>query len=343
MTEFGTLDLEELEGEGARMASSGGQGGGASQGSDMDKYVQMPKVKAGQKANLIVRILPPMKGNKLYQYTRIHTINGRKYHCPRPLVGGKYDWKVPCPICEYYRTIWNKLDKLKKEGKEKSEEYKKLHDEQKAIRPAERYYYNCIVRKLVTEKGEQFNVGPKILSVGIILHKKIISAITGDPNDETIKRLGNVTDPKTGYDFVIRLLGQGGEENYPKYDDSSFLDAPSVLGTPEEVKAWTENLHDLTTLRVIKGVDILEKELAKHLGFIPKDDPETFSVDALAAKYQNKGTVAAPAPVQDADAALDAVVGGGAVADHSALEEDLSITDAGFMDSIAEAEAAMKG
>jgi uncharacterized Zn finger protein (UPF0148 family) len=259
MTDFGTIDLEGLRNESDRLNTEPGQ-----VNNYLDNYVPMPNVKPGQKGSVTVRILPPLKGGKLFQYTRLHSINGRKYHCPKPLVGGKWDKNVPCPICDYYNALWRQIDKLEEKGK--TEEADRLKAEARSLKPIERYYYNAIVRKMVNDKGEPMvNVGPRILSVGKILHKKIITAIIGD---ESEKAIGDVTHPKNGYDFVIRVEVTAGKDNFPKYDASGFDRDQSVLGTADEIKTWMGGLHDLPKLRMLKETSILELELAKHRGLV---------------------------------------------------------------------------
>lgn len=276
MSEFGNLNLEEMAGEDTRLNTKGGQN------NFLDQFVPMPAVKPGQTGTVAIRVLPPVKGAKLFQYNRVHSINGRKVHCPRPLINNTWDRNVPCPICDYYSSLWKQADKLEKAGQ--VAEADALKDEARDIKPVERYYYNAIVRNLTTEGGEtQQNVGPRILSVGIILHKMIIRAIVGEEGDPDSK-LGNITDLKNGYDFIIRKEVTSGE-GFPKYERSSFARNPSPAGTPEEIKKWAESLHDLSKLRNPKGVDEIEKELAIHRGLI-QDDAESFNTEDFDAKWR---------------------------------------------------------
>lgn len=285
MSDFGVLDLEEMMGEGTRLTEGAGGGEG---GNWLDMFVPMPEVKPGTTGSVSLRILPPVKGGKLFQFTRLHLINERKYHCPKPLVNGKWDKATPCPICDYYNALWREIDKLEDKGdKDRAEELKR---EARGIKPIERYYYNAIVRELRNEKGVEKNVGPRILSVGKILHKMIVRAIVGDENE---KALGDVTHPKTGYDFVIRKELRGtGKDAFPNYDRSSFAREVSPLGTPEEITKWQANLHDLTKLRTLKGVEELETQLAIHRGLIPDTVEAGWSIDNFDAKYKGGATTA---------------------------------------------------
>lgn len=274
MTEFGTLNLEEVAGEDARLSKEG-------TANFLEQFVPMPDVKPGQTGLVTIRILPPIKGGKLFQYNRTHKINERSVHCPRPLVNGKWDKSVPCAICNYYSQLWKDIDALTKEGR--IDECNLLKKEAREIKPTERYYYNAIVRSMMVDGKELKNQGPKILSVGVILHKMIIRAIVGEEGDPDSK-LGNVTDLKNGWDFVIRKEVTVGE-GFPKYDGSKFARNQSPAGTPEEIKKWQESLHDLTKLRNPKNVEYIEKELAIHRGMIP-DDTQAFDITGFDAKWR---------------------------------------------------------
>ena len=276
MSGFGSFNLEDMQGEDVRLNNEGAN-------SFLDQFIPMPEVKPGQTGTLAIRVLPPVKGGRLFQYNRVHSVNGRKVHCPRPLINGKWDRNVPCPICDYYNSLWKQADKLEKSGR--GQEAEACKDEARSIKPVERYYYNAIGRNITVDGAVVKNLGPRILSVGKILHKQIIRAIVGDEGDPDSK-LGNITDLKTGYDFIIRKEVTPGD-GWPKYDRSSFARNPTPAGDPEEVKAWAEGLKDLTKLRSPKEIDVLEKELAIHRGLIP-DESEAFDTNAFDAKWGKK-------------------------------------------------------
>ena len=337
--QFGSLDIEAMQGEDTRLNT---QGGG---NNFLEQFVPMPDVKPGQTGSVAIRLLPPVKGGRLFQYNRVHTINTRKVHCPRPLSNGKWDWKVPCPICEYYSSLWKQADKLDKAGH--GAEADKLKDEARDIKPVERYYYNAIVRSMTVGEETMKNVGPRILSVGKILHRKLIRAIVGDESDPDSK-LGNITHLKNGYDFIIRKEVTTGD-GYPKYDASSFARNSSPTGTADEIAKWVETLHDLTKLRNPKEVDFLEKELAIHRGLI-KDDSETFNTEDFDAKWSQKaseevqelmehtpGGVSVPADVPSSDdGAVQATED--APTSPPAATEDVTIEDADFLAQLEEFE-----
>ncbi len=200
------LDLNELRQEQTRLESTGGN-------NFLDNFARMPE----GEGIVLVRILPPRKGQKLYCVTRTHKLGQKNIHCPQTLVGGK--WQGFCPVCNYYKNLWKEADA--KGG----HEAEKIQAEARSIKPLERYYYNVIVRSQINkDTGEtEKDVGPKILSVGKNLHARIIRAILGDPTlDEP--ELGDVSDPETGRDLkIIKRLRKSGTESYPNYDESKFV------------------------------------------------------------------------------------------------------------------------
>lgn len=316
MSEFGNINLEEMQKEHERVNSDGYQG------NFLDQFVPMPDPPQGKKGSITVRILPPAKGGKLFQYNRYQKVNGRKVHCPRPLnADGKWDKSVPNPLGDYYTALWRKADKVKAEEGE-SPAYNDLVSEARSLKPVERYYYNAVIREITIDGVKQTNVGPRILSVGKTLHGKILTALFGDDTEE---KLGNVTDLKNGFDFVIRVMKAG---EFPKYDDSNFARDSSPAGSPEEISEWAKNLHDLTKFRTILPLERLEKELAIHRGLIA-DEVEGFDVDNFDAKYADE-----EAPVK-ASSKSDSVVSSETTPEASSEEvpgavegaDDLNVED----------------
>lgn len=275
MSEFGQLNLQDMQGEDKRVNTEANN-------TYLDNFVPMPKPKPGQTAVLQVRILPPRKGGRLFEYTRIHNVNGRKVHDPKRLVDGKWDKSNYNPIVDYYNSLWRDADKLEAAGNKEAAELKKK--EARSIKPIERYYYNAIVRKMTDKNGQVLtDVGPRILSVGKTVHKMIVRAIVGDESEAP---LGDITDPVNGYDFIFKVEMRGtGDEAFQNYDRSCFAREPSPLGTPEQIKLWAENLHDLTKCHVVTAPEILDKELAIHRGLIP-DEAQGFDVNKFDQKYK---------------------------------------------------------
>jgi hypothetical protein len=260
---YDALDMQELLRESERLEQ--GQGGDF-----MSDLVRMPE-KAGF---VVVRILPPARGKKLWCATRIHKINRRNLHCPRVQIKTQQDkvfWrdadpKCPCPVCKYNSELWKEMEGA---DEEKVVALKKQATDVKAF---DRYYYNCIVRQQTDPKtGEvQKNVGPKILSVGVQLHDRIVRAITGDKKNEE-PGLGDITDIRNGRDLKIIKAIRPGKDSFPEYNESKFQD-PSPLGDPDQVEQWLASLHDLAALRVLKPLDEMKLELKKHLGIIKNDE-----------------------------------------------------------------------
>lgn len=330
MSEFGKLNLEEMRQEDVRVNTE------QNKNSWVDNYVPMPKPKPGQTAIVQVRILPPRKGGKLFEYTRFHNINKRKVHDPKRLVDGKWDKSTPNPIVDYYNYLWREADKAEQAGRK--DEAERFRQEARGIKPIERYYYNAIVRKMTDENGNTLvNVGPRILSVGKVLHKMIIRAIVGD---ETEKPLGDVTDVSAGFDFFIKVEMRGtGDSAYPNYDRSQFSREPSPLGTPEEVKKWVEELNDLSKNHVVTPFEVLEKELAIHRKLIP-DDKEGFDVGNFDNNY--KATHGSSSASNNTSSSVVTSHDDMSSATSVAPEEDITIEDEDFVRQMAEAEAEME-
>jgi hypothetical protein len=229
-----------------------------------DIFISIPKPKQEGTIMFPVRILPNAQGDKLFQYTRLHLINGIDLHCPKALVLGKkgevvWDRNTNCPICDHYNSLWRQVDELEKQGKKAEAE--KIKKEARLIKPIERYYYNAITRSETDARGAiQHNVGPKVLSVGKTVHNIILRAIRGD-KDTKEAPLGDVTDVKMGYDLIIRMEIRR-EEEFPNYDSTSFARESSPAGKPEEVKKWVGALHDLKAIRKPATVEELENGLS---------------------------------------------------------------------------------
>lgn len=339
---FETINIEQISTEDSRLSDAGGQG------SFLDQFVPMPQVKPGQVGSVVIRILPPKKGGSLFVSTRVHTLNGRKLHCPRPLVNGKWDRNVDCPICDYYSALWRKADKLEDAGHK--DEAEKLKNEARSIKPIDRYYYNAVVRTLQVGDDTQKNVGPRILSVGKTLHKMIVRAIVGDDHEEG---LGDITNIKAGFDFIIKKELRGtGDNAYPNYDQSKFARDASPAGDPDEIAKWAENLHDLSKLRNVKDMEALMKELAIHRGLVP-DESEGFDIEAFDKQYQEEHQgeidelmshsdtqVSVPADVVSDDTVSETTEAAAesTVEEPVAVDEDIQIDDEDLLKEIADLE-----
>lgn len=248
-------ELQELRGELKRVSAKPGQ----QMSSFTENFVQMPE----SDGLIIGRILPSRTGRirDLFCSTRLHTLNGKHIHCPREIVGER--WQGKCPICEKYSRLWKESDTKPKN----SEEQLYLQSEARKLKPNERYYYNFEVKQQTgTFKNNQPNKTnvPLILSVGKQVHAKILKAMLGS-EEEMEPPLGKIYDPEVGRDFKIIKKSKHGTDNrvYPFYDDSKFLE-PSSLGSAEHIKELLENLHDLQALRSLRPFEELQQELWQH-------------------------------------------------------------------------------
>ncbi len=89
----------------------------------------------------------------------------------------------------------------------------------------------------------------KILSVGIILFKKIIAAMV-DPD------YGDITDVEEGHDFKIIKIMEG---QWPKYDQSAPRPKSTPAGTGAEVAGWMDTLHDIQSLVKLEDYEELKQ------------------------------------------------------------------------------------
>lgn len=251
------LDLGSLQSDYKNLKTTEG-----SSGSFLENFVQMPE----GKGSVIMRLLPPApKGmfdrekNPFYLITALHRVNGKSIHDIREYSNGKWVGNNN-PIVEYIRRLWKESEN---DAPAESERKRNLY---RQLKPVERYYYNVIVREERDENGNvKKNAGPKILSVGKTVHEIILRGILGDV-EMNQPELGDVTDPKTGYDFkLVKTIRKSGDQQYPNYEASHFLEQ-SPAGDPDEWKRWMSSLHDLESLRVLKTPEELKHELAVHLG-----------------------------------------------------------------------------
>jgi hypothetical protein len=279
MSNIEAVNLAELGEEYQRLTTTTGGFG--------DNFVQMPE----KEGFVVIRVLPPKKGGKLFIGTRIHRINEKNIHCPRELVkkGDRVFWvdkdpNDPCPCCMLYKSEYEKSKTMTNKV-----EIKQQQDYAKQFKPYERFYYNCIVRSQInkrTNKVEE-NVGPKIFSAGEKVHDRILVAFLGKPKFGKLP-LGDITDVKNGRDFrVVKAVSDG--DNYANYDQSEWLEQ-SPLGEKDQVEKWLDSLHDLSKLRIIKSTDEMKTELKKHLGLIQ----ETVDTSFDPSEFQKK-----PATLED--------------------------------------------
>jgi hypothetical protein len=246
----------------------------------LDKFVKLPK----DEGKLVIRILPPSHGMTLpFQPTRLHILGkkpkARSYHCRRELEGGKWVGKTGlCPACDVYSHLWDEANRST------GDTAKDYIAKARSIKPIERFYYNAVVR------DDPSQLGTKIFSCGKILHKIILRGFVGD---EYKKGLGDISDVtgKEGRDLMIVKRIQGAD-GFPNYAESAFLD-PSPLGTKEEIEKFLEECHELSPLRSVKEIEVIDRALQIHFGAIPQEEG---TVDPT--KYNLGGDVTIVSPME---------------------------------------------
>ena len=198
------VDLDALR---AKHEELSNPGKGTSNADFLSKFIQL------QDGTNAIRILPGKEDELFYAETKIHRVpdgqgGTKNVHCRK--IHGE-----PCPMCDAYYSLWK-------------EPYKD-EDLARQIKPRARYYMNVVDR----ESGDV-----KILSIGVILFKKIIAAMLDED-------FGDITNLDTGHDFKIVKIMEG---QWPKYDQSQPRPKSSPAGSKAEMAAWMDSLHDVHAL-----------------------------------------------------------------------------------------------
>ena len=208
------IDLDALRAKHAELSNPGNAN------SDfLSNFIQL------QEGTNSIRLLPGKDEDTLfYAETKIHRVpNGdgqvKNVHCRK--IHGE-----PCPLCDSYYSLWK--------------EPNKDEDLARQIKPRARYYMNVVDR----ESGDV-----KILSIGVILFKKIIAAMLDED-------FGDITDLATGHDFKIVKIMEG---QWPKYDQSSPRPKSSEAGSKAEIAAWMDSLHDVHALVKLEDYEDVKK------------------------------------------------------------------------------------
>jgi hypothetical protein len=192
-----------------------------------------------------VRILPGKDEDTMfYAETKIHRVptgdgQVKNVHCRK--IHGE-----PCPLCDAYYSLWK--------------EPNKDEDLARQIKPRSRYYLNVVDR----ETGDV-----KILSIGVILFKKVIAAMLDED-------FGDITDVASGHDFKIVKTMEG---QWPKYDQSQPRPKSSEAGSKAEVAAWMDSLHDIHAL-------------------VKKEEYEDVKTAAIGLLPSHEGSMQNPTPVE---------------------------------------------
>jgi hypothetical protein len=199
------IDLDALR---AKHAELSNPGSGNANSDFLSNFMQI------QEGTNVVRVLPGKDEDTLfYAETKIHRVpdengNVKNVHCRKI-------HNEPCPLCDSYYSLWK--------------EPNKDEDLARQIKPRSRYYMNVLDR----DSGDV-----KILSIGVILFKKIIAAMLDED-------FGDITDLENGHDFKIIKQMEG---QWPKYDQSQPRPKSSEAGSKAEIAAWMESLHDIHAL-----------------------------------------------------------------------------------------------
>tara|TARA_R110002020_G_scaffold379488_2_gene590717 strand:- start:2828 stop:3571 length:744 start_codon:yes stop_codon:yes gene_type:complete len=227
------IDLDALRAKHEEL--NNGNKGGSTNADFLSKFMQL------QEGTNTVRILPWKDEDKqFFAETKIHRIkqadgNIKNVHCRK--VHGE-----ACPLCDLYYSLW-------KTGRAEDE------DLARQIKPRARYYMNVVDRETSSVK---------ILSIGVILFKKIIGAILdGD--------FGDITDVEEGHDFKIHKEMEG---QWPKYDQSQPRPKSTSAGSKAEIAEWMEVLHDVHALVPLEEYDEVKKA-AEQLGSSNMDSPRS--------------------------------------------------------------------
>ena len=217
----------------------------------LKKFYQIPE---GTNA---IRLLPWRDDEKeFYAETKIHRVPGpdgsvKNIHCRKI-------HSEACPMCDLYFALW-------KTGRKEDE------DMARKIKPRARYYMNILDR----ESGDI-----KILSIGVILFKKIIGAMLDED-------FGDITDPETGHDFKIVKEMEG---QWPKYDQSQPRPKSSPLGTKAEIASSMESLHEIHELVKLDEYEDVKKAAAiltrVEAQGIPSSEAEEVSDNDYLSKLQ---------------------------------------------------------
>lgn len=230
------IDLDALRRK--HEALLGGNSNNNKSGDDfLQKFYQIPE---GSNA---VRILPWREEDReFYAETKIHRVTmpdgtNRNFHCRK--VHGE-----SCPMCDLYYGLW-------KTGSQEDE------DLARKIKPRARYYMNILDR----ESGQV-----KILSVGVIVFKKIIAAILDED-------FGDITDLENGHDFKIVKEMEPGSP-WPKYDQSAPRPKSSPAESPAKVAAIMDSLHEIHDLVKLEDYEDMKQAVNTLMGVsVVTDEP----------------------------------------------------------------------
>ena len=241
------IDLDALRRKHEQLSNNS-----ASNNSNADFLNNFYQIPEGSSA---VRILPwKDEENEFFAETKIHRVpqpdgNIKNMHCRK--VHGEH-----CPLCDLYYALW-------KTGRKEDEHLARQ------IKPRARYYMNIVDRE--TEDV-------KILSIGVILFKKIIGAMLDED-------FGDITDPENGHDFkIVKEM----EDKWPKYDQSAPRPKSSPLGSKAFVASVMDSLHNIHDLVKLEDYDDMKKAVSMLTGVDIKDSRTDESEEVSDGDYLSK-------------------------------------------------------
>jgi hypothetical protein len=235
-----------------------------------------------------IRILPSNDPNKhFFLKSGFHKIFGEYYNCPKEFKNAK------CPICEYVSKLY------------KSSIMEDL-ELARSLKKVKRYYYNVVIRG-VEDKGV------RVLTSGIKLFEKIIGACA---NPE----IGDISDTKEGYDFIIKKRMKDGFWNYDLSEASRK--SSSAHADPQKIQEWMNNQFDLEKEVTILSYQELKEILDNAIRQVTIDKggtPAAIEQSAPIAKQE------VPAPIQQTQVPVQAAPVAAPVA---VVEEETETVDA---------------
>jgi hypothetical protein len=241
------------------------------------RYLRLPDT---PRSTTRVRLLPAKaESNRPYAVYRAHRLAGKMLICSLHVQLGpnKLIWAAAaanskgCPVCQYSKSMMSRVSR----GAEPPDPLRPLSQ----IEPMWRVSWNVIARAV----GDKPNVGPLVYSQDLTVAQTIWSRIDGDPS-KGIAPLGDIFDPTSGRDYIIKKKPKGGS-SYPDYSGSRFT-GPCPAGTPEEWEKWMAGLHDLQPEPAT--YDQLAHALWVHLG-VEEDNEGGFDTAAFAGASEHGG------------------------------------------------------
>ena len=228
----------------------------------------------------VVRICPPRMGSKFFYTIRTHKVGNSSFQCCKEIINQK--WSGNCILCSQWGKFYSEY--FEKEecdpmawfasaaqgttlGKTtKPRFYPGTIDEFKQhmtdLKPIERYYFNVIIR------GEE-ELGVRKWSCGKPIYNVILEGMLGNPKNVNVPVLGDITDPKKGYDLHVR----NGLYRSDIVNTSAQFLPTSPLGTRSQIKRWFDQLYDLTALRHLKSDEEMLSALENTFGYLGPVNP----------------------------------------------------------------------